>query len=107
MKKPEFTNAPLIYSAITKVMSEVGAIGKNNRAGGSSSYGYNFRGIDDMYNALNSLLAEAGVFFVSEITNKEIQERETKDGKIVLRVIIHVKWTAYAQDGSFLHTETL
>jgi len=41
--------------------------------------GYNFRGIDDMYNALNPLLAAAKIFFAPEIISTEREERATKN----------------------------
>ena len=36
-----------IYAAIASIMNEVGAIGKDKQAG-SGSFGYKFRGIDDV-----------------------------------------------------------
>lgn len=41
---------PKIYSAMAKVQEELEAIGKNQKG-----YGYNFRGIDDVLNALHPL----------------------------------------------------
>jgi hypothetical protein len=48
--------APHVYSAICRVIFDLSheGIAKNNR---NQAQGYNFRGIDDVYNVLSPLLA--------------------------------------------------
>ena len=64
-KVESITHAPgQIYSLIGKAMGKIGAIGKDktskDRSGGDQ---FKYRGIDQVYNALNPVLAELGIFF--------------------------------------------
>lgn len=94
----------LIYGKIAEVMGALGAVGKNKK---NVQQGYSFRGIDDMYNALNTHLADAKIFFTSDILSKEREERETKNGGNLLYTILRIKWTIWAEDGSSVTTETV
>jgi hypothetical protein len=86
-----------IYQSINAIMKHVPSIGKDRK---NQQQGYNFRGIDDMYNALNPLLAEHGVFATSEVLNTEREERQTKSGGTLFYSILTVKFTFFATDGS-------
>ena len=55
----ETLNAPLIYQKIPEAIAKIGSIGKNKR---NQQQGFMFRGIDDVYNAVNPILAECGLF---------------------------------------------
>ena len=94
----------LIYGKIAEVMGALGSVGKNKK---NVQQGYAFRGIDDMYNALNTHLATAKIFFTSDILSKEREERETKNGGHLLYTILRIKWSIFAEDGSFVTTETI
>src|SRR3990167_8217136 len=94
----------LIFKKISEVMNAVGVIEKNNR---NQQQGYSFRGIDDMYNALNEHLAKANIFFTSEIVEKTREEKTSKAGAQLIYTILHVRWTVSAEDGSFVLTETI
>lgn len=86
-----------IYQAINAIMKEVPAIGKDRK---NIQQGYNFRGIDDIYNALNEHLAKHGVFATSEVLSHEREERQTARGGTLIYSIITVKFNFYAIDGS-------
>jgi hypothetical protein len=88
-----------IYQSINAIMRNVPSIAKDKK---NVQQGYNFRGIDDMYNALNPLLAEYGVFATSEVMHTEREERQTKSGGTLLYSVLTVKFTFYATDGSFV-----
>lgn len=94
----------LIYSKISEIMSKVGSIGKDRK---NVSQGYNFRGIDDMYNVLNSHLSESKVFFAPEVLTIEREERATKAGWVLMYTVITMRFTAYAEDGSSVSTVTI
>ena len=67
-----------IYALIPKIMKQVGAIGKDKR---NEIQRYNFRGIDDVYNALSGPMADNGVFVVpSMIGDAHRTEWATKNG---------------------------
>jgi hypothetical protein len=88
-----------IYESINAIMKHVPSIGKDHK---NQQQGYKFRGIDDMYNALNPLLAEYGVFATSEVLNAEREERQAKSGGTLLYSILTVKFNFYATDGTFV-----
>jgi len=88
-----------IFQSINAIMQNVPSIAKDRR---NDQQGYKFRGIDDMYNALNPLLAEHGVFATSEVLQAEREERLSKNGGVLLYSVLTVKFTFYAMDGSFV-----
>jgi len=66
----------LIYAAIAAMVGEIGAITKDKR--NTQGTGYNYRGIDDVMNALNPLLAKHQVFIVPEALDKTREERASR-----------------------------
>lgn len=94
-----------IFESITKIMGELGAIGKTSK---NQSQGFMYRGIDAVMNALNPLLAKYKVFVVPEVLEQNREERTSvkrdRDGlertSTLLYSIIKVKYTFYAEDGS-------
>jgi hypothetical protein len=86
-----------IYKQILAIMSDMEAIGKNKR---NDQQKYNFRGIDDMYNALHPLFAKHGVFITSEIVSSSREQKPTQSGGVLLYSIVNVKFTFFAEDGS-------
>lgn len=95
-----------IYAAMIAVMQDIKAIGKDKQTTGFANF--NYRGIDDVYNTLNPILAKHGVFAVPELLEMTREERagEKKDkfGKVEQKltafVVAKVKYTFYAADGS-------
>jgi hypothetical protein len=86
-----------IFQAISAIMAEVPSIGKNRK---NVQQNYTFRGIDDMYNALNDILAKNKVFATSEVLRHEREERQTAKGGVLIYSILTVKFTFYTDDGS-------
>lgn len=86
-----------IYEAITSIMSEGYAIAKNKR---NTQQGFQYRGIDDVMNTFQPLLAKYRVFLVPEVLEQQRQERITKDGKTLLYSILRMKYIFCAEDGS-------
>lgn len=66
-----------------------------------------FRGIDDMYNALNKHLADEWVFFTSEVLETVREERASKNGWMLMYSIIKMKFKAFCSDGSFVESTTI
>jgi len=98
-------NTPKIFLQIPKIMDEVGAVEKNRR--NTQGSGYNFRGIDDLYLALQKHLASNGVFFTPEVIKSEREERLSKAGGNLIYTILLVKYKFYADDGSFFEATTV
>jgi len=95
---------PLIYSLIPKIMADVGPIAKGRR---NAQQGYQFRGIDDVYNTLQPVLVAHGVFVVPEIIDERRETKTTQKGTELCYVILKVKHTFYASDGSSITAITI
>lgn len=90
-------NTPLIYGKMIEVMGKVPAIGKEQR---NTQQGFNFRGIDQVMNALQNILPQVGVFYLPEVLESTREVRETKNGGKNTFTTLKVKYTFYAEDGS-------
>ena len=96
--------AEQIYGLIAKAMGKVGTIGKDSV---NKQQNYKFRGIDAVYNALNPVMSELGLFVTPEILEHRREERESvnffdgKEKKTILKYsILTIRYTMYAPDGS-------
>ena len=87
----------LIHKAIPKIMEEIGSIGKGRK---NVAQNYQFRGIDDIYNAAQSALIKEGVFCVPEVQAMTREQLPSKSGGTLLYTVLTVKYTFYASDGS-------
>lgn len=87
----------LIYRQIPKVMEAIGAIGKGQE---NKFDHYKFRGIDDVYNALQPALVEFGVFPVPRLLEIKQTDRKSRDGNPMIHTLLQVQYTFYAEDGS-------
>lgn len=87
----------LIYKAISAIMAEVDAIGKNRR---NESQNYKFRGIDDVYNEVHPLLTKHRVFTVPEVLDAEYNTVVTKTGGNLFYSRLRIQYTFFTEDGS-------
>lgn len=86
-----------IYQSITKILEEVPAIGKNKK---NTTQNFMFRGIDDVMNTFQPLLAKHKVFIVPQVLEQTREERQTSKGGTLLYSICKIKYIFYAEDGS-------
>lgn len=86
-----------IYETITKVMGEIGVVGKNSK---NDTQGFMFRGIDAVMNAINPALIKYKLFIVPEILEQTREERQSARGGTLIYSICKVKYTFYAEDGT-------
>lgn len=89
----------LIYGKISAIMKECPAIGKDKQ---NSQQHYNYRGIDDVMNALQNILPKYGVFYVPEVLESFREERVSKSGGNNIYTVLKVKYNFYAEDGSHI-----
>ena len=94
----------MIYEAISNVMAEIGAVGKNSKNG---QQGFMYRGIDDVMNALSPALIKNKVFVVPEILEQIREERKTSKGGTLIYSICKVKYTFYTTDGSSIEATVI
>lgn len=85
-----------IHQAMAAVLKDLPAIGKNQR---NQQQGYQFRGIDDVIDALNPLLAKHGVFFVPDVIERIESARQTRNGGTMWVVNLHVRYRFYGPAG--------
>lgn len=93
-----------IYAAISNIMGKVGVVGKDKK---NEQQGYKFRGIDDMYNALNKHLADEKVFATSTVLDMKREERTSQKGATLLYTILTIKFTFFTDDGSSVESVTV
>ena len=98
---PEITK-PKIYGAIANVIADVGAVGKDKV---NKQQGFKFRSIDDVYNALHPALAKNKVFIVPDILERDVEQVSVgKNGTIMQYVTCQIRFTFFAEDGSFVES---
>ena len=88
-----------IYKAISATMKDIGVVGK----GDSNDFDhYKYRGIDAVMNALNPAMIKNGIFVVPTVLDSIREERQGKNGTLMMYSIIKVKYSFYADDGSYV-----
>lgn len=89
-----------VYQAINRVQLALckEGISKSRK---NQQQGYNFRGIDEVYNALSPLLAEHGLCILPRMLKRDVQERHTKSGNALFYVTVEAEFDfVCAEDGS-------
>lgn len=95
-------SSPLIFGKMADILSKIEAIGKDQN---NTTQNFKYRGIDDIYNAINPILAEHRVFMTSRIIEKTRDERQTKSGGVLAFTCLRMQYTFWAEDGSSVSTE--
>lgn len=93
---------PTIHELMPRVMADIGAIGKGQT---NDFHGYQFRGIDDVYNAVNPAMAKHGVFLIPRVLRREVGSITTSRGKTQRLVEVEVAYTFYGPAGD--HVEVI
>ena len=93
-----------IYEAISDVMAEIGAISKEKK---NLQQGFLYRGIDDVYNALQPALVKHKVFVTPFVQNEFREERTNKNGTLIFYTRLEVLYRFYTVDGSFVETKVI
>ena len=87
----------LIFEQMAKVMSEVDAIGNDKT---NQTQNFKYRGIDQVYNSLNPLLAKHKIFTMPKVLNSEREERTNAKGTTLFYSRVTMEYTFYTTDGS-------
>lgn len=95
---------PKIYAAISNCMSEISAIGKTKK---NNQQGFLYRGIDDVMNAINPVLTKNHVFIAPQVLEQKREERTSGRGNLLIYSVCRVKFTFYAEDGSYVDVVTV
>jgi len=90
-----------VYQAINAVQAELAKIGITKDRRNTQGSGYNFRGIDDVYNVVSPLLAKHGLCILPRVLARECVERAAKSGAALFYVTVEVEFDfVSAEDGS-------
>jgi hypothetical protein len=94
-----------IHGQICEMLSEVEAIAKDRK---NQQQGFNFRGIDDVYNTVHPVLAKCKVYPLCEIMEEDREERTSKHGSVQLWCRLRIKYHLVSGlDGSRVSTEVI
>ena len=87
----------LIYEIMPKIMAAIAPISKDST---NTQQGYKFRGIDAVYNFIQPILAEHGLFVKVELFDVQRSERPSKSGGVMTFVQLRARYNLVASDGS-------
>lgn len=92
--------SPHVYRAINAVQADLSVAGiSKDRTNQFDKY--QFRGIDDVYNALAPLLAKHGLCILPRILKREVVERESQKGGALFYITVEAEFDfVSAEDGS-------
>jgi hypothetical protein len=93
-----------IFESITKIMEEVPVVSKEKV---NSQQHFKFRGIDDVMNALQPLLAKYKVFIVPQMLEQKREDRTSSKGGNLIYSICTIKYIFYAEDGTYVEAITV
>lgn len=88
-----------VYAAISSVQKQLSQLGiaKDKR---NQQQGFNFRGIDDVYNAIAPMLSAAGLCILPRVISREFAERTTSKGGKLYITHVHMEFDFVGPDGS-------
>lgn len=90
-----------VYQAINSVQAELCKIGIAKDSRNNQGQGYNFRGIDAVYNAMSSIMAQNGLVIVPRMLARTCEERVSKSGGALFYVTVEAEFDLIsAEDGS-------
>lgn len=102
----ENNQMPKVYQAINAVQAELASLGIT-KSRHNQQQGYQFRGIDEVYNTLAPLLAKHKLLIIPNVLSRELTERTTKRGDALFSVVVYTKFTFIsAEDGSTVEAAT-
>ena len=90
-----------VYQAINKVQAELSVLGITKDRRNNQGSGYNFRGIDDVYNSIAPLLSKHGLCILPRVLSRECVERISKSGGALFYTTVDVEFDfVSSEDGS-------
>lgn len=90
-----------VYKAINKVQADLAKSGISKDRKNSQGSGYQFRGIDDIYNVVSPLLSQHGLCILPRVISRECIERQSKAGGALFYTTVEVEFDfVCAEDGS-------
>lgn len=98
---PKLTN---VYAKIAAVQSELAKVGISKSRRNQQGSGYNFRGIDEVYNTLSPIMADQGLCILPRILGRTLTERSAKSGGTLFYVVVEAEFDFVSTDDGSTHT---
>jgi hypothetical protein len=86
-----------IYKAISEAIKDIGPVAKGRR---NPEQNFQYRGVDDVMNEMQPILAKHGIFIVPEVLEHTREERQAKSGRNLNYSIQKIAFHFVADDGS-------
>lgn len=93
-----------VYKAINQVQAVLAETGIEKNRKNSQGSGYNFRGIDDVYNAIAPLLARFSLCILPRIIYRQCDERVSKSGSTLFYVTVEAEFDFVSSEDGSKHT---
>lgn len=93
-----------VYQAINAVQASLSQTGIEKNRRNQQGSGYNFRGIDDVYNAIAPLLAGHGLCILPRILSRHCDERVAKSGSTLFYVTVEAEFDFVCSEDGSKHT---
>lgn len=93
-----------VYKAINAVQAELATLGIVKDKRNTQGAGYNFRGIDDVYNTIAPLLSKHGLCILPRVLTRECVERQSKNGGALFYITVEVEFDFVSSEDGTKHT---
>ena len=103
---PAISQAPQVYAAINAVQRDIAIVGirKSNTTTGGAKF--NFRGIDDVYNALSPIMAKHGLIVAPRYSDRAFVERKSSNGNSLFYITVTGHFDFISTNDGSKHTVT-
>lgn len=96
----ETVTLPTVQQAWAAVMADVRALGKDQR--NNTGGGFNFRGVDDVMNAVGPAMRAHGVFVVPTGVDLRTRDAQTTTGKAAHETMVVVSYAIHGPAGDMM-----
>ena len=93
-----------VYQAINAVQTDLASIGISKSSRNNQGAGYNFRGIDAVYNVLSSIMAKNGLCIIPRMLSRSCEERTSKSGGALFYVTVEAEFDLVSAEDGTKHT---
>lgn len=87
----------LIYAKMAAIMADIDPIAKSKT---NTQQNYKFRGIDEIYQGVQQVMARHGVFSIPQVIEDRSETHTSKSGSVLIYRILKINYPFYAEDGS-------
>jgi hypothetical protein len=93
-----------VYQLISAVQADICKIGIAKDSRNTQGAGYNFRGIDAVYNALSPIMASHGLVILPRMISRQCEERASKSGGALFYVTVEAEFDFVSSEDGSKHT---